>query len=67
MLQVPAKARWLLQIPVILEQLRTLDAPVADRAMCEQIFGVRRRRAIELMHCFGGYQAGNTVLLDRMD
>jgi hypothetical protein len=64
---MPAKAQWLQEIPAILAQLRSLDVPVVDRSGCEQIFGVRRRRAVELMHQFGGYRSGNTVLLDRMD
>jgi hypothetical protein len=29
------------------------------------MFSVRRRRAIYLMHRFGGYQAGRTFLIDR--
>ncbi len=62
---MPAKAMWLLQIPEILSQLETFDVPVIDRAIVEHLFGLRRRRAIELMHCFGGYQAGRTFLLDR--
>ena len=53
-------------IPAILEQLRALNVPVIDRAGCERIFHVRRRRAVNLMHTFGGYQAGNTILLDRL-
>ena len=36
-----------------------------DRAALEEVFGVRRRRAIELLHQFGGYQAGKTFLVDR--
>ena len=64
---MPAKPQWLLHIPMIVDQLRSLDAPVVDRASCERLFGVRRRRAIDLMHFFGGYQSGNTVLLDRYD
>ncbi|MBL8216784.1 MAG: hypothetical protein JNK87_39055 [Bryobacterales bacterium] len=40
--------------------LEELDLPVIDRAGIEQIFGVRRRRAIQLMHKFGGYQAART-------
>ena len=60
-----AKSRWLLQIPNIIDQLSLLDTPVVDRAVCESVFGVRRRRAIDLMQRFGGYQAGNTVLIDR--
>ena len=39
--------------------------PVVDRSGIERIFGLKRRRAIELMHQFGGYQAGRTFLLDR--
>ena len=40
--------------------------PVVDRAGIEHIFGLRRRRAIELMHQFGGYQTGRTFLVERM-
>lgn len=61
-----AKSQWLLQIPYIIEQLSALDAPVVDRAVCERLFGVKRRRAITLMQQFGGYQAGNTILIDRL-
>lgn len=64
---MPAKPQWLLQIRAAIVDLRSLGVPVIDRAVCERIFGVRRRRAVELMHRFGGYQSGNTILLDRMD
>lgn len=60
------KCQWLLQIPEIVQQLRVLDVPVIDRAVIEGIFGVRRRRAVELMRHFGGYRSGNTILLDRL-
>jgi len=63
---MPAKPQWLPRIPAIAERLRALDAPVVDRAVVERIFGVRRRRAIELMGRFGGYRSGNTILLDRL-
>src|SRR5579864_5481792 len=59
------KSRWLLEIPNIIEKLSELETPVIDRAMCETVFRVRRRRAIDLMQRFGGYRAGNTVLVDR--
>lgn len=62
-----AKPRWLLEIPSILELLEASDAPVLDRAACERLFKVRRRRAIELMQHFGGYRSGNAVLIDRLD
>jgi|SRR5579871_6554580 len=62
---MPAKAQWLLRVPEILEELAALDVPVVDRAMCERLFRLRRRRAIDLMRCFGAYQAGRTFLVDR--
>jgi len=62
---MPAKAQWLLRIPEILAELSALEVPVVDRALCERVFGLRRRRAIDLIRGFGGYQAGRTFLLDR--
>ena len=62
---MPAKAPWLLMIPEIVAQLETFDVPVVDRAIIEAVFGLRRRRAIELLHRFGGYQAGRTFLIGR--
>jgi hypothetical protein len=43
-----------------------MEVPVIDRAVFEKVFGVRRRRAIQLLHFFGGYQAGRTFLVDRL-
>src|ERR1039457_5938181 len=60
-----AKAEWLLRLPEIRAELERLEVPVLDRAGIEHIFGLRRRRAIELMHQFGGDQAGRTLLVDR--
>ena len=40
--------------------------PVIDRAMVESLFCLRRRRAIELMHRFDGFQTGKTFLIDRL-
>ena len=62
---MPAKAPWLLRIPVIIAMLETFDVPVVDRSVIEHLFGLRRRRAIELLHCFGGFQAGRTFLVER--
>lgn len=62
---MPANSLWLLQIPCIVSQLESFNVPVVDRAVIERLFGLRRRRAIELMHRFGGYQAGRTFLIDR--
>ena len=62
---MPAKPEWLLRLPEIRAELEHLDVPVVDRAGVERIFGLKRRRAIELLHQFGGYQAGRTFLMDR--
>src|SRR5450759_3473193 len=61
---MPTKPEWLLRLPDIRAELEHLDVPVVDRSGIERIFGLRRRRAIELMHEFGGYQAGRRFLLD---
>jgi hypothetical protein len=62
---MPANPLWLLQIPEIVSLLETFAVPVVDRAIVERLFGLRRRQAIELLHRFGGYQAGRTFLVDR--
>jgi len=62
---MPAKAQWLLRVPEILVELAAMDVPILDRAACERLFRLRRRRAIDLIRCFGGYQAGRTFLVDR--
>jgi hypothetical protein len=64
---MPAKPSWFTRIPDILDELKQLDTPVIDRHICEILFAVRRRRAIELMQRFGGYRSGNTIVLDRAD
>jgi hypothetical protein len=45
--------------------LADIRLPVIDRAAVEQLFGLRRRQAIELMNRFGGYQTGRTLLIGR--
>jgi hypothetical protein len=64
---MPAKPQWILRVPEILAALEQLTVPVVDRAMVEQLFELRRRQAIELLHRFGGYQAGRTFLIDRYE
>jgi hypothetical protein len=62
---MPAKPEWLLRLPEIRAELEHLDVPVVDRCGIERIFGLKRRRAIELLHQFGGYQTGRTFLVER--
>ena len=63
---MPAKPSWILQVPKMQEELEALTVPVVDRACFEKVFGVRRRRAIQLMHQFGGYQSGRTFFIERV-
>jgi hypothetical protein len=63
---MPRKAEWWQHIPFALEQLRSSTLPVIDRAGLETLLNVHRRDAIRLMHRFGGYQAGRTFLIDRV-
>ena len=62
---MPAKSSWLLNIPAIRSMLAEVTLPVIDRAVIQSVFGLGRRQAIELMHRFGGYQAGRTFLIER--
>lgn len=62
---MPRKAEWLLSLPSLCSQLKELSAPLVDRGMFEKLFGVRRRRAVQLMHRFGGFQSGKTILIER--
>lgn len=65
---MPAKCRWLINIPEIIERLSRLDVPVIDRVIFERTFEVRRRRAIDLMKRFGGgFESGNVGFLDRLE
>jgi hypothetical protein len=54
-----------MHIPEIRNMLADAALPVVDRAAVERLFRLRRRQAIELMHRFGGYQAGRTFLIAR--
>jgi hypothetical protein len=62
---MPAQPQWLLRLPAIIDELEAVPAPVVDRAVVERVFRVRRRRAIQLLGDFGGYQSGRTFLVDR--
>jgi hypothetical protein len=64
---MPAKPQWLLRVPEIIEALEAVETPVVDRASIEKMFGVSRRRAVQLLHRFGGYQTGKAFLVDRRD
>jgi hypothetical protein len=63
---MPALPQWFQRLPEITGELQRLSAPVADRAVFEAVFRVGRRRAIQLLHHFGGYQVGKTFVVDRL-
>jgi hypothetical protein len=54
------------RVTEICQEARALEVPIIDRATVEQVFRLRRRQAIELMHRFGGYQIGRAFVLDRL-
>jgi hypothetical protein len=54
-------------LPDIVEKLRQLEAPVVDRAGVEKVFGVGRRRALQLLHRFGGFQSAQSFLVERQE
>jgi hypothetical protein len=64
---MPAKPTWLLRVTDIIDQLRAADTLLIDRSAIEKIFQVRRRRAIDLMRHFGGYQVGRTFLIHKIE
>jgi hypothetical protein len=64
---VPALPQWFLCLPDIIEQLRGLESAVVDRAVIENAFGIGRRRALQLMHRFGGFQSAQSFLVDRQE
>lgn len=62
---MPSLPQWFLKLPEIIATFEQIPAPVIDRAIFELAFSVGRRRAIQLMHQFGGYQVGKTFIIDR--
>jgi hypothetical protein len=62
---MPRSPEWFLRLPEIIDELKQLEVPVVGRAIFESVFEVGRRRAIQLMHRFGGYQVGRTFIVDR--
>ena len=62
---MPRKCDWIHRLPEIRAAIESLSVPVVDRQIFETTFHVGRRRAIQLMHRFGGYQSGRTFLIER--
>ena len=61
----PARPQWLLAIPDAIRQLEALDQELLTRRDIEQLFGVSRARAAQLMHTFGADLTGYARTLPR--
>ncbi len=63
---MPDQPSWIKRLPEILEKLKAPEAPpFLDRARVEELFQLRRRRAIDLLGLVGGYKLGKTYLAPR--
>ena len=57
---MPARPRWHAKLDDIRQSLTDMDVPVIDRPTIEQLFGVGRRQANNLMRIHHGYQLGTS-------
>ena len=62
---MPAKSAWLPRIGSILAELHVLKSDYLDRHAVERIFGVRQRRARQLMGGLPTLQIGNALAIPR--
>jgi len=62
---MPAQPAWFHRLDAILCELRGLEAEYLDRLAIERIFGVRERRARQLMVGLPCIQVGNAVAISR--
>jgi hypothetical protein len=62
---MPAQSTWFHRLNEILSELRSLQTLYLDRQAVEQIFGVRERRARQLMAGLPCLQIGNAVGVSR--
>jgi hypothetical protein len=62
---MPFAPLWLSRIPDAVGQLEDLDRDAITRRDLEQLFGVSRALAAQLMHRFGAVRVGSQRVLDR--
>ena len=62
---MPAQPAWFHRLDEILEELRELKVSHLDRLAVQKLFGVRERRARQLMAGLPGIQAGNAFAAER--
>jgi hypothetical protein len=62
---MPFAPLWLLRIPDAIAQLDDLERDALTRKDLEQLFGVSRALAAQLMRRFGALRVGSQLVLDR--
>lgn len=62
---MPANPTWFQELTEILAALEALPSPWIDRSVFETLFGVKRRRAHQLMEQFGAVLVGKRYLIER--
>jgi hypothetical protein len=62
---MPFAPLWLSRIPDAVAQLDALDRDSITRRDLEQLFGISRALAAQLMHRFGASHIGSQLVLDR--
>ena len=62
---MPAQPTWFHQLDEILETLREMESSHLDRLAIQEVFGVRERRARQIMAGLPGVRAGNAAAVLR--
>ena len=65
-LRMPAQPAWFHRLDEILETLRAMESSHLDRQAVQKLFGVRQRRARQLMAGLPGLRAGNASAVLRV-
>src|ERR1035438_672654 len=63
---MPAQPAWFHRLDEILETLRGMESSHLDRLAVQKLFGVRERRARQLMAGLPGLRAGNAFAASRL-
>jgi hypothetical protein len=63
---MPSQPAWFHRLDQILDVLRSMEASHLDRQAVEKLFGVRERRARQLMADLPGLRAGNAAAVSRL-
>ena len=62
---MPAQPAWFHRLPEILNELRNMQISHLDRRAVQKLFGVRERRARQIMAGLPGLLAGNAAAVER--